>query len=770
LSPALHPLPHHLPHISLLDRLGRSLTLRLFWFSLFSLIALWVALGNSASLNLFQDAQFLMGYEEHAVRTVRDHWQMPLWDPWSCGGQYSLGNPQTRMTSPFFLLSLILGAPRAAPFIVFICMVLGAEGFFRYARLRTPAPGLIALVAPAFVLNGFLSTCYALGWIHFFGFAFLPWVLYGVHLAMRGHLRGHVIAGITIGVTIGFGGNYATVFAFFFGAIEALFALPRGPDARSRAAWGRFLARGAALGVILLACTAYRTYPVLTELARSPRVMAGSPSHSLGFLGEMSFVFPNTQPVTDLPGRYYMGLAILSVLAIIGLFRRRMWSRGFLVVGIVLAATGYHFGTGPFVWLRELPIFNVLRYPERFLYVAALFYHELVISGFLVLTRLARRIPKPRLALAVVPAIVLITLTSHAFQTVSFVRMTAGISTTPLPAEIERPFALARGNRWVMSLFAYESRGSISCGEAYPVVMSPLLRGDLPSEVYLANPEAGSAERTHWSPNKLGIHVELKEPTRLLVNQNYHPGWHSDIGEVVSNQRLLAVDLPAGAHDLTLSFLPKTAVVGLATSLATVLGFCLIGLYRRRTGSNPRELPALAVLAVIPLFGGAAGWVMAPHEAREAPIVFNPDGTDLLVDAVPPEATPVNAVFGDTVELVASRFGTPDAEGNLPGELWFRITGPVPRAIGVFVHVFDGDRRIAQGDREVIGGTYFFANAPKDQLIRHAFAIKTGPAPTPMTWRVDAGLYQVYGDQSRVPVTQVPDARRGPDNRVIVRP
>jgi hypothetical protein len=180
--------------------------------------------------------------------------------------------------------------------------------------------------------------------------------------------------------------------------------------------------------------------------------------------------------------------------------------------------------------------------------------------------------------------------------------------------------------------------------------------------------------------------------------------------------------------------------------------------------------PFIAAVAAFPLVGGAMGWLAAPHQPKEDPIVFNPDGTALLVDAIPTDATPIDATFGDTVNLVAARFGEPDAEGNLHGELWFRITGPVPRSIGIFVHVFDGDRRIAQGDREVIGGTYFFANAPKNQLIRHAFAVKTGPAPTPMTWRIDVGLFQVYGDQSRVEVTRVPDARRGPDNRVIVRP
>ncbi len=762
--------PGPTPGLGLLDRLGRRLPVRLLWFSLVSLVALWAALGASAGLNLFQDAQFLMAYEEHAVRTVLDHGQLPLWDPYSCGGLYSLGNPQTRHFSPFFLLSLLMGAPRAAPFIAFICMVLGAEGFFRYARLRTPSPGLIALVAPAFVLNGFLATCYALGWVHFFGFAFLPWVLFGVHRAMRGHLHGHVIAGLTVGVTIGFGGNYATVFALMFGAIEALFALPRRGAARDPKAWGLFALRGGVLGLTLLAATAFRTLPVLTELARSPRVMAGSPAHSPGFLGEMAFTLGGTQPVGDLPGRYYVGLALLGILAAIGLFRRGMLSRGLLLLGIFLAATGYHFGTGPFVWLRELPIFDILRYPERFLFVAALFYQELVISGLFVLARLARSVPR-KLAFLAVPAMVLVATTSHAFQTVGFVRMTAAIRTTPLPDETERPFALARGNRWVMGLFAYQGLGSISCGEAYPVVMSPLLRGDLPAEEYLLDADAGTASRVAWHPGRVTVDVDISRPTTLLLNQNHHPGWHADVGEVVSHERLLGVALPAGQHRVTLSFLPGTAVIGLATSVATALGLVgVLALWRRRRHRGFGEGRALLAFAAAPLLGAAIGVAAAPNEVRGPPIVFNADGSPLLVDALPDDAIRIGATFEYGVELVASRFGVPDAEGNLQGELWFRITGDVPRAIGLFVHVFDGDRRVAIGDREVLGGTWFFANAPKDRLIRHAFAMPTGPAKAPLPWRIDVGLFHVYGDQARVPVLTGPAERMGLDLRVIAFP
>ena len=113
------------------------------------------------------------------------------------------------------------------------------------------------------------------------------------------------------------------------------------------------------------------------------------------------------------------------------------------------------------------------------------------------------------------------------------------------------PFRPSRGNRWLASHCESAGLGSLSCWKTHPVTMSPLLRGDLAQEEYVADPVLGTARRASWTPNTIVVHVSMREPGRLLVNQNWRPGWRTSIGTVVSEKSLLAIDLPAGDADVS---------------------------------------------------------------------------------------------------------------------------------------------------------------------------------------------------------------------------
>ena len=152
--------------------------LRLCAFSLLALAALWPALDHAASLNEFRDAQYLLLYEDVAVDTVLRYGELPWNNPYYCGGIYALGAPQSRFVSPTFLLSLLFGATRAQVVIAFSMTVLGMEGAFRWLRQQTGTVIGPWVVAPVLGLNGLFATAFFNGWIHFYGFALVPWVLW----------------------------------------------------------------------------------------------------------------------------------------------------------------------------------------------------------------------------------------------------------------------------------------------------------------------------------------------------------------------------------------------------------------------------------------------------------------------------------------------------------------------------------------------------------------------------------------------------------------
>ena len=78
------------------------------------------------------------------------------------------------------------------------------------------------------------------------------------------------------------------------------------------------------------------------------------------------------------------------------------------------------------------------------------------------------------------------------------------------------------------------------------------------------------------SPNAISVSVRARGATRLVINQNHHPGWWQTQDE----DGLIALDVPAGPSELRLRYCPAGLLAGLAVSLASLVLLPLI--WRRR--------------------------------------------------------------------------------------------------------------------------------------------------------------------------------------------
>jgi hypothetical protein len=738
-------------------RAASLLSVRLALFGLLALAACWRPLGQAGGMNDFRDSHMLLSYEEAAARTVAEDGQLPLWNPWSCGGMYVWGSPQTRVASPTLLLSAAVGARRAEPLLLWAFLVLGMEGFFRYARGRTGSVLGALGAAPAFGLVGFTALGWTLGWLNFAGFLLLPWLLLGTRLAARGRVGGVALVAGGFALLLGFGGTYPVPLGALLVTLEAAREL-LSPRARGRRL--AMLGRLSATGLLALGAGAFRLWPLLETMGSAPRVMAGTPGHVLPELARMVLALPQRPGEgSGTWGLFYVGVPVLVLAAGAGWGRWRMAFPA-VVAGLALwLAAGYAAKPSLFAGLRQLPIFETLRYPERFLFPFTLYLTELAALGLGVALTWARRASPWRWGAAVACGLVFIGwgLQVHGYEVLS--RRAAVVA---MPEEVEQPFAQARGNRWAQGHFLALNRGSIACGEAYPVPMSAHLRGDLPQEEFLEEASAGAARRVVWTPNRLEVDVEAARPAVLRVNQNWHPGWRASVGEVVSREGLLGVQLPEGRHRVVLRFLPRSGLGGLAISaLAWVgLGWVAWRARRRRMGWE------VAVAALVPLLAWGALRALWP-EPPAPPVLRNPDGSVLQVEALPADARPVGARFDAPVELVAAQVPPgPDAEGIVPLVLYWKLTGPVPRSVGIFVHLVGpgGERKGA--DHPLLGGTYFFDDAPHGVLLRDAFAVSTRDWPAG-EWQVLVGLWHATGNGTRL-MAQGADGQPMQESRVPV--
>jgi len=720
---------------------------RLAVFALLALCTAWPLLATGDQLNLFRDAHIHFVYERAAVTAVRSFGQAPLWDPYYCGGIYALGSPQTRFASPTFLLSLLFGVPRGEALTAFFMLLVGLEGTYRYARSHGAGPLGGTLAAPLYALSGFFAAAPFLGWTMFYSFELVPWVAWGMRRAAAGRPSGTIVTAVAAAWIIGLGGTYSAPMAGLLAAYEI--ARAAWQSRRSAAALARVAAMVAVTALLTLGLAALRLWPVAETLARAPRILGGKPGTPFA-----DVVAALVEPVRVRDGNiaarrmYFVGaLAAPALLA--GLPRRRAWTLVALGALALWAATGYASGWSPFVGLKRLPVFSALRYPERYLILVALVIAVVAAVGVRTLEALGRC----RLRAVAVAATVLLVgaaaaLVANTVSLVSDHHLVAGRRLlAPAAPTLDRDFHQARGNRWAVSYYPAMSRGSLSCMDAYPVPESAKLRGDLAAEEYLLDPAAGTVTRVAWSPRRIDLAVDLARPARLAVNQNYHPGWRASVGTVADDEGLLTVDLPAGHHQVSLRFLPRSALGGAAATLAALAVLIwMAARARRRDWVSAWELRGYGLAALAPLLVAALARVAIAEPPMPPTVARAPNGEPILVDRPPAGATDVGASLGQGVTLVAARAQrTETVPGGAILELVLRVDGRPAEGTAVVVEVDSDAGERLRFDHLLLSAWTDLAHAPRGRLVGDFVPLPIPPGMRGRQWTARVGLKDARG-------------------------
>jgi hypothetical protein len=727
---------------------------RLAVFATLSLVASWHLLATAGSLNTFRDAQVLAHYESAAVESILRYAELPLWDPWYCGGMYLLGSPQARFVSPTLGLSLLFGESRGEALAAFALLIVGLEGTFRYARARGASRLGAMVAAPVFALSGIFAIAPWLGWINFFSFELLPWAAYGTRLSLGGDRKAAVVAAGALALSVGFGGTYTAPMAALLCAFEVADRVTASQRRFRPAQWAQWAQAVALVTVLSLGLAAVRLWPILDVLHASRRIIGGTPGNSFFRLAGMALRYPTKDTEN---GTFFIGALALPA-ALLGLTRRGAYRLGLAVVLCVWLAAGYAVRPSLFGALRALPVYSTLRYPERFLILAALGTSALAAQGITVAERLARRQRwrlgpiSPQVVGWLAPALI-VTLVVAVGPLVLQHWIDAGrrdLVAQP-SREATRPFHQARGNRWLLRYYAPIDRGSLSCWDAYAVPESARLRGDLTSEAYLDDASAGTVAERSWSPNRLDFDVSLARPARLLVNQNWNAGWRASEGAVVSDGGLLAVDLPEGQHLVSLRFEPRSAKGGLAVSLVSLAAAgALLALSRRRLD---RGASLFAVILAPPLALAVCGAVI--HEPpTPPPEALTPLGEPVIADGVPPAAIRIDARFGAGVHLEAATLSdaSPPAGGITWLELDWRRTDTEAKGLGVFMHIKPETGSTLNGDHVLLSSSLDFDDAPPEKTLRDVIPISVPADAAGKTYKIWVGLWKVRSGGARIPI------------------
>jgi len=548
----------------------------------FALAFSYPVLGHLTEAAFHTDWDLVRQLDWAAVHSVTHFHQLPLWNPYKCGGMPLLANPHSRIVTPFFLLHLFLGPDLGLNLEVPLHLAIAWSGGYVLGRTIGLGTGAAAVSASVFPGSSWFSLHMAVGHVVYLPSLYLPWIAALTWLAIgRRRLLFAGVAGALVALTFGEGGVYPVPHALLLvGGLALAAAVSR------RSLWP--MAVLLVLGAFALGLAAVKLLPTYMLMQAHPRPIFFPESNAPSALLTALFSSPQVE-LAQGPGRWgfhewgaYVGW-LVGALAVIGVLMSPRRALPWLVasLGFLSLVLGGLFGPwSPWLLLHQLPIFSSQRVTPRFLIPCTL---TLGVAAAIGVESLERRLG--RLGTIVAALLVgAVVVDQWAVGPPELRHMFEGEEPVIAPS----PTFRQSGERWAflrMLPLSKANMGAVICYE-YVAFRSPAIGADTPGyrgEEYLRGP--GAVRQLEWTPNALTYEVEAATPTELVVNQNYDPGWRlvEGGGDVVSDGGLLAVRVPAGASRVKLVYRGGPFAVGvLVTGVALVALLTLWRVERRR--------------------------------------------------------------------------------------------------------------------------------------------------------------------------------------------
>lgn len=540
-----------------------------------------IDLGN---INGYSDAWLFFAHEVAARRTVLEYGEFPLWDPYACGGIPGMGNPQNTSMAPDFALRLIFGVANGWRLTLLLFFLVGLECVFHLSRQLGVSPMGSAFAAIVFNMSGFLAGVHGVGWINLLTYHLIP----GVILCFERGFESwpwRCLGGVLLAWMILSGGTYP--FPYTLVILGLLTAVRTAQALLNESNTGLDRVQPILTTLVMiglgLALSSVRLLPLTAVVFGLPRsVPAYIPRYdSTALFGNLLF---EVRDLISHPRNYYIG-SIPLVLALVA-WSAKAHSARLMAIVFFFFAMGNFAWWAPTNWLAQLPLFNQLRAHHRYMSVVTMYLALASGFGLMAIERLpGRLIERFRATERFHPLMLVLTRGLAGFVVICVIlfvhnRLTENHGDVTARTYLEQlplfdrtsDFKQARGNYRCQHYFGPLNRGNLSCLEATKFPQSRLLRADLAAEEYPLVPSHATVTRKKWTPNSIMLDVDATIRARVLINQNYHRYWRSNIGQVVDHDGLLAVDLPRGHHQLKLAYRDPFFYLGAAiTSLTAII-------------------------------------------------------------------------------------------------------------------------------------------------------------------------------------------------------
>ena len=536
----------------------------------FALVFSYRILLNFTGMGLDHDWDQAMEMHWLPFYTVVHFHQFPFWDPYKCGGMPLIGNPSSRVLTPFFLLHLIFGPLIGVHLEIIAHLAIGFAGAYLLARVVEIGELGALTSGAAFAGSSWYFLHLAPGHLTFMSVMYIPYIFALLWIGVRRH---RLIFAAPIGLIAALiffeGGIYQTTYLpLVLSALAVVLA------AQNRSLFPIVLL--AAAGAFTLAFSAPKLLPMVHLMGPYGRTVDAFEKNTFSmFIGEL---FSRDQFFSrDSMGGFwgfwelgaYIGVFFAS-LAVLGTALRFSRALPWSITALMLLAfaAGNHGEYSPWVLLHRFPPYAAQHAPTRILMLLTLCVAVLAAHGVDAISSLQR----PWLTVIVAAVVFLGAADCWKVSTPNSQYLLGGgeresFERSPTFKQVyleddHRMFMMAMANLGVVHCYepaAKDNRAYGSNVNGY--------RG----EQYLIG--KGDVSLARWTPNILDYDIVAHGPAVVVVNQNFDPEWKLAIGkgEVFENAGLISIRVPSGEQHLRLEYSGSSFLIGCEIFLVGIL-------------------------------------------------------------------------------------------------------------------------------------------------------------------------------------------------------
>ncbi|HIB90595.1 TPA: hypothetical protein EYN09_16360 [Candidatus Poribacteria bacterium] len=573
-------------------------------FLAFSIVVIVVTLSSVPVLKSGSQLNFDVDFFQYASRheairkSLIEYHTFPMRSHWLGGGFPTLGDPEDPTLNPLVLITILFNPITGLKLIVFFALLIGGLatyalaryilGYTQWGSLFSALIFSLSLFVPLRVQDGNPNEVYA---------TFLPLCLLLIGLACRGYKLPILVLPVVFYTMLSDGKLNCFMGMFYIGVICLLNLIPGFRIFAKNKSVDRIYVQP--LKVFLLVIG-------ITFLVGMVRILpAVEHINAKGGLGNIDLLFYDEtysfsgyeferlwQETVGWKGRQGLvtigWLPVLLFVITIFVFWRKSLPWGIVLILFGWLALANNISIDLFEILWHLPIFNAVRQPIKYFSFQIVFTIAIA-SGqcFVLLKRL-----HPQWLEHLISVILIMLGIGFLYPRITKIQSETYNFVHPQLTQPKTGFFNVKGwdlkrNRKEPSLaITYfnllRNIGTIDWYTGIPLEENavPKYFVDIDNN-YLPNPEyrgeafllkSGNNVRSKFRPNLISVEVNLQKPDILIINQNYHPDWHTDHGELFNKNGLIALRLDqTDAYQIHLRYYSRSFYLGLAITVVSMV-------------------------------------------------------------------------------------------------------------------------------------------------------------------------------------------------------